>query len=106
MFCELEHQLSSVQASKRGAGLPDVDLQDSVRVVMSPVPVILTLTLTGAIPIHVRVMMLLPINAPGTIFVFVEIVIILVVLVVHVVAVIAVIVMVASVIPILRKQIS
>jgi hypothetical protein len=72
---------------------------------MAPIPVILPLTIAGAIPINVIMMMLLPVDAPSTIFMFVEVVIVLVVFVVDVVAIVLMIVMIASVISILRKQI-
>ena len=74
--------------------------------IVSPVPVILTLTLTGAIPVDIRAVMLLPIDAPSAFFTFVEVVIILVALVVRVVAIITMIIVILSVIPILGNRLA
>jgi hypothetical protein len=69
-----------------------------------PVPIVLPLTVRGTVPIDIVAVMLLPINAPRTVFMFIEVVVVLVLLIVSVVAVV-VIVTTAVMIPILSKEV-
>jgi hypothetical protein len=71
---------------------------------MAPIPVGLALLLGSAIPVYVSVMSLLPIDMPGTIFAFVEIVIVVMMLVIHVAMRIAMVITIMIPIMILRQQ--
>lgn len=61
---------------------------------MTPIPVCLPLPLVSALPIHISVMALLPVDTPGALFMFIEIVVVPVMPVVDVVVVVAVVVIV------------
>ena len=72
--------------------------------VVPPIPIRLLLPRRCSVPIDITAVLLLPIDAPGTIFVFIEIVIILVMTVIHMMAIIMAVV-VMMIIMILRHQI-
>jgi hypothetical protein len=71
-----------------------------------PIPVILALAVGSSIPVHGRVMLLLPIHVPRTIFVLIKVVVILVALVIDVMAVVLVIITISIVVAVLGEQIS
>ncbi|HWF45924.1 MAG TPA: hypothetical protein VG168_02875 [Bryobacteraceae bacterium] len=73
-------------------------MKNAIRVVVTPVPVCLPFPLIGAIPIDICVVASLPIDPPGTLFVFIEIVVVFVVTIVYVVTVVVVIVSVVIVV--------
>jgi hypothetical protein len=73
-------------------------MKNGIGVIVTPVPVRLPLGLAGAIPIHVTMVAPLPIDAPGALFMFIEIVVVSVVPIVDMVTVVVMLVPVVIVI--------
>jgi hypothetical protein len=90
MECQLRILRPALPAALR---LANVYMKNGIGVIVTPIPIGLPLPLVGTVPIDIPMMPLLPINAPRTVFVFIEVVVILVMTIVLVMTIIPVVVM-------------
>ena len=61
--------------------LPNINLQNRVGVIVTPIPVVLPLSLTSPLPIHIVLVALIPVHVPSAIFVVIPMMVVLVPLV-------------------------